>query len=244
MSEDNKTEQQTPEDSVGEKYMRTVKSFVLRAGRMTEGQQKAMETVWPQMGLELSQGMLDLNQVFGREAPVVLEIGFGMGDSLIEMAKDQPEKNYIGIEVHRPGVGRLLSNVEKEGLTNIRVFCDDAIEVLAQCIPDESLSTLQLFFPDPWHKKKHHKRRIVQLSFAETIRKKLKVGGQLHMATDWENYAEHMMEIMSAAPGYRNVAGDQAYSPQPEWRPVTKFQKRGERLGHGVWDLMFERTAD
>ncbi|WP_296057522.1 tRNA (guanosine(46)-N7)-methyltransferase TrmB [uncultured Amphritea sp.] len=244
MSEENKTEQQNPDQSVGEKYMRTVKSFVLRAGRMTEGQQKAMETVWPHMGLELSQGMLDLTEVFGREAPVVLEIGFGMGDSLIEMAKHQPEKNYIGIEVHRPGVGRLLSNAEKEGLSNIRVFCDDAIEVLAQCIPDGSLSTVQLFFPDPWHKKKHNKRRIVQLAFAETIRKKLKVGGQFHMATDWENYAEHMMEVMSAAPGYRNVAGDQAYSPQPEWRPVTKFQKRGERLGHGVWDLMFERTAD
>ncbi|WP_299202785.1 tRNA (guanosine(46)-N7)-methyltransferase TrmB [uncultured Amphritea sp.] len=244
MSEENKTEQQTPEQSTGEKYMRTVKSFVLRAGRMTEGQQKAMETQWPVMGLEPGVGMLDLAEVFGREAPVVLEIGFGMGDSLIEMAKAQPENNYIGIEVHRPGVGRLLSNAEKEGLTNIRVFCHDAIEVLANCIPDGSLSTLQLFFPDPWHKKKHHKRRIVQPEFAETIRKKLNVGGIFHMATDWENYAEHMMEVMSAAPGYNNVAGEGQYSPQPEWRPVTKFQKRGERLGHGVWDLMFERTAD
>lgn len=242
MSEENKTEQQNPEQSVGEKYMRTVKSFVLRAGRMTEGQQKAMETQWPVMGLEPDAGMLDLAEVFGREAPVVLEIGFGMGDSLIEMAKAQPENNYIGIEVHRPGVGRLLSNAEKEGLTNIRVFCHDAIEVLANCIPDGSLSTLQLFFPDPWHKKKHHKRRIVQPEFAETIRKKLRIGGTFHMATDWENYAEHMMEVMSAAPGYRNVAGNGEYSPQPEWRPVTKFQKRGERLGHGVWDLMFERT--
>ncbi len=242
MSEENKTEQQTPEQSTGEKYMRTVKSFVLRAGRMTEGQQKAMETQWPVMGLEPDSGMLDLAQVFGREAPVVLEIGFGMGDSLIEMAKAQPENNYIGIEVHRPGVGRLLSNAEKEGLSNIRVFCHDAIEVLANCIPDGSLSTLQLFFPDPWHKKKHHKRRIVQPEFAATIRKKLKVGGVFHMATDWENYAEHMMEVMSTAPGYRNVAGEGQYSPQPEWRPVTKFQKRGERLGHGVWDLMFERT--
>lgn len=242
MSEENNIEQQNPEQVAEKKHMRTVKSFVLRAGRMTEGQQKAMDTVWPQMGLELSQGALDLTEVFGREAPVVLEIGFGMGDSLIEMAKDQPEKNYIGIEVHRPGVGRLLSNAEKAGLSNIRVFCDDAIEVLAQCIPDGSLSTVQLFFPDPWHKKKHHKRRIVQLAFAETLRQKLKIGGQFHMATDWENYAEHMMEVMSAAPGYQNSAGPGEYSPQPEWRPVTKFQKRGERLGHGVWDLMFERT--
>lgn len=242
MSEENNIEQQAPEQAEEKKYMRTVKSFVLRAGRMTEGQQKAMEGVWPEMGLELDRGMLDLAEEFGRDAPVVLEIGFGMGDSLVEMAKDQPEKNYIGIEVHRPGVGRLLSNAGKEGLSNIRVFCDDAIEVLAQCIPDGSLSTVQLFFPDPWHKKKHHKRRIVQAAFAETIRKKLKVGGVFHMATDWENYAEHMMEVMSAAPGYNNVAGDNQYSPQPEWRPVTKFQKRGERLGHGVWDLMFERT--
>jgi tRNA (guanine-N7-)-methyltransferase len=243
MSEENSIEQPSQEQGEEKKHMRTVKSFVLRAGRMTEGQQKAMEDVWPQMGLELQNGKLDLADVFGREAPVVLEIGFGMGDSLIEMAKDQPEKNYIGIEVHRPGVGRILSNAEKAGLTNIRVFCDDAIEVLAQCIPDESLDCIQLFFPDPWHKKRHHKRRIVQPEFAQTLRKKLNVGGVFHMATDWENYAEHMMEVMSVAEGYQNVAGDGQYSPQPEWRPVTKFQKRGERLGHGVWDLMFEKTS-
>lgn len=225
------------------KHMRTVRSFVLRTGRMTEGQQNAMAAVWPRMGLNVADGKLDLAQTFGREAPVVLEIGFGMGDSLVEMAKAQPEKNYIGIEVHTPGVGRLLSNADEAGLTNIRVFEHDAVEVLDQCIPDGSLDTLQLFFPDPWHKKKHHKRRIVQPAFAQAIRKKLKVGGVFHMATDWENYAEHMMEVMSAAEGYNNVAGDGQYSPQPEWRPVTKFQKRGERLGHGVWDLMFARTV-
>lgn len=232
----------TEENTEDQKYMRKVRSFVLRAGRMTESQQKAMDEVWPRMGLTLEHGLLDLNDVFGREAPVVLEIGFGMGDSLIEMAKNQPEKNYIGIEVHRPGVGRLLSNADKEGLDNIRVFCEDAIEVLAQSIPDGSLDCIQLFFPDPWHKKRHHKRRIVQPELAESLRKKLKVGGVFHMATDWENYAEHMMEVMSAAPGYKNVAGEGAFSPQPQWRPVTKFQRRGEKLGHGVWDLMFERT--
>ncbi|MCV6589191.1 MAG: tRNA (guanosine(46)-N7)-methyltransferase TrmB [Marinobacterium sp.] len=209
---------------------------------MTEGQQNAMAAVWPRMGLNVADGALDMTQTFGREAPVVLEIGFGMGDSLVEMAKAQPEKNYIGIEVHTPGVGRLLSNADAAGLTNIRVFEHDAVEVLEQCIPDGSLDTLQLFFPDPWHKKKHHKRRIVQSAFAQAIRKKLKVGGVFHMATDWENYAEHMMEVMSAAEGYTNAAGEGLYSPQPQWRPVTKFQKRGERLGHGVWDLMFERT--
>jgi len=233
----------SPETSGDEqKYMRKVRSFVLRAGRMTEGQQRGLEEAWPHYGLELDNGMINPAEVFGREAPVVLEIGFGMGDSLLSMANDQPEKNYIGIEVHRPGVGRLLNTAQTEGVKNLRVYCDDAVEVLAQCIPDGSLDCLQLFFPDPWHKKKHHKRRIVQPEFAQTIRQKLKVGGVFHMATDWENYAEHMMEVMSAAEGYNNVAGNGAYSPQPEWRPVTKFQKRGERLGHGVWDLMFERT--
>lgn len=240
--------EQTPDQTVDnateqpEKHMRTVRSFVTRAGRMTEGQQRAMEQQWPKLGLEFKNGRLDLAAAFGREAPVVLEIGFGMGDSLVEMAKAQPEKNYIGIEVHTPGVGRLMNNVTELGLENIRIYAEDAVEVLRDCIPDGSLDTLQLFFPDPWHKKRHHKRRIVQAAFAESLRTKLKVGGVFHMATDWENYAEHMMEVMTAAPGYRNAAGEGQYSPQPEWRPVTKFQRRGERLGHGVWDLMFERT--
>jgi tRNA (guanine-N7-)-methyltransferase len=225
-----------------QKYMRTVRSFVMRAGRTTEGQQKALDEVWPVMGLELKNGAVNFTELFGREAPVVLEIGFGMGDSLIEMATQQPEKNYIGIEVHRPGVGRLLARAHEAGLSNIRVYAEDAVQVLAQCIPDSSLDALQLFFPDPWHKKKHHKRRIVQPEFAQTIRKKLKIGGHFHMATDWENYAEHMMEVMSVAPGYANQAGEGQFSPQPEWRPVTKFQRRGERLGHGVWDLIFERV--
>ncbi len=226
-----------------QKHMRTVRSFVKRAGRTTEGQQKALEEVWPIMGLEVKNGPIVFSEVFGRDAPVVLEIGFGMGDSLLEMASREPEKNYIGIEVHTPGVGRLLSNADEEGLTNIRIYAEDAIDVLAKCIPDNSLDVLQLFFPDPWHKKRHHKRRIVQPDFAQNLRKKLKVGGYFHMATDWENYAEHMMEVMSAAEGYTNKMGEGQYSPQPEWRPVTKFQKRGERLGHGMWDLMFEKTA-
>ncbi len=225
-----------------QKHMRTVRSFVKRAGRTTEGQQKALEDVWPVMGLEVKNGPVVFSEVFGRDAPVVLEIGFGMGDSLLEMASREPEKNYIGIEVHTPGVGRLLSNANEAGLTNIRIYAEDAIDVLAQCIPDNSLDVLQLFFPDPWHKKRHHKRRIVQPDFAQNLRKKLKTGGYFHMATDWENYAEHMMDVMSAAPGYRNKMGEGQYSPQPEWRPVTKFQKRGERLGHGMWDLMFEKA--
>jgi len=221
--------------------LRQVRSFVVRAGRMTEGQERALKENWPVYGLELGGGMLDLATLFGNPRPVVLEIGFGMGDSLIEMARRAPEKGFIGIEVHPPGVGRLLARAREEGLDNIRVFCDDAIEVLAQCIPDAALDGVQLFFPDPWPKKRHHKRRIVQPAFAQTIRTKLRIGGTFHMATDWQNYAEHMMEVMSAAAGYRNAAGEGEYSPQPEWRPVTKFQKRGENLGHGVWDLIFER---
>lgn len=208
---------------------------------MTPAQEKALEEQWSLYGLSSEQGMLDFQELFGREAPVVLEIGFGMGDSLLAMAGAAPEKDFIGIEVHRPGVGRLLNNIHKAGLKNIRVFQEDALEVLRLCIPDNSLDTLQLFFPDPWPKKKHHKRRMVQPSIAQQIRPKLKIGGCFHMATDWQPYAEHMMEVMSAAEGYRNHAGTNEYSPQPESRPDTKFQRRGEKLGHGVWDLVFER---
>lgn len=226
-----------------QKHLRTIRSFVMRAGRTTLGQEKALEEVWPKLGLSVEGGMLDLATVFGRESDVVLEIGFGMGDSLIAMAQAAPEQDFIGIEVHRPGVGRLLSRADELGLTNIRVFSEDAIEVLAQCIPDNALTTLQLFFPDPWHKKKHHKRRIVQSDFAQNIRQKLKMGGCFHMATDWENYAEHMMDVMESEEGYQNRAGERVFSPQPETRPVTKFQRRGEKLGHGVWDLIYQRNA-
>lgn len=222
--------------------MRQVRSFVLRAGRMTEGQQRAMEEAWPQYGLSVAEGLQNPSELFPNAKSIVLEIGFGMGDSLIEMARMHPDYGFIGIEVHKAGVGRLLSHVERESLENVRVYAEDAIEVLEHCIPDHSLDTLQLFFPDPWHKKKHHKRRIVQLEFAEKVRKKLKLGGVFHMATDWQPYAEHMMEIMSAAPGYKNQQGEGLFAPQPEWRPVTKFQRRGEKLGHGVWDLLFETT--
>ncbi len=225
------------------KYIRKVRSFVKREGRLTKGQALAIEQNWPTMGLMHENGMLDFNQVFGNDNDVVLEIGFGMGKSLVEMAKANPEQNFIGIEVHRPGVGACLMDAAEAGVTNLRVFEHDAIEVLADCIPDGSLAKLQLFFPDPWHKKRHHKRRIVQLEFAENLRSKLKIGGVFHMATDWENYAEHMLEVMSNAPGYKNQSATNDYMPRPDFRPLTKFEQRGHRLGHGVWDLMFERTA-
>ena len=224
------------------KYIRKVRSFVKREGRLTKGQAAAIEKCWSSMGLEHSQGLLDFSQVFGNDNDVVLEIGFGMGKSLVEMAKNAPNLNFIGIEVHRPGVGACLMEADEAGLTNLRVFEHDAVEVLADCIADGSLTTMQLFFPDPWHKKRHHKRRIVQPEFVESLRQKLKIGGVFHMATDWENYAEHMLEVMTAAPGYENISETQDYVPRPDNRPLTKFEQRGHRLGHGVWDLMFKRS--
>lgn len=223
-------------------YIRKVQSFVLREGRLTNAQAKAMEDNWPQMGLNHSDGLLDLAQVFGRQAPVVMEIGFGMGSSLVEMAQNEADKDFIGIEVHRPGVGNCLAEAKVAGLTNLRVFNHDAVEVLADNIADGSLERMQLFFPDPWHKKRHHKRRIVQPDFVQKLRTKLAIGGVFHMATDWENYAEHMLEVMSNADGYKNQSDSNDYVPRPQQRPLTKFEQRGHRLGHGVWDLMFERV--
>lgn len=222
---------------------RRIRSFVKRAGRMTPSQEHALENYWGFYGLEVSQGLLNFTELFGNDHPVIMEIGFGMGDSLSTMAANVPENNYIGIEVHRPGVGRLLNNLATQELSNVRVFCDDAIDVMAQCIADESLTGVQLFFPDPWHKKKHNKRRIVQPKFAQDIRQKLSIEGVFHMATDWQPYAEHMMEVMEPAEGYSNKAGHEQYSPQPDFRPSTKFQRRGEGKGHGVWDLMYSKKS-
>ncbi|MCZ2723558.1 tRNA (guanosine(46)-N7)-methyltransferase TrmB [Marinomonas sp. 15G1-11] len=221
--------------------IRTIRSFVVRSGRMTEGQQKAYDANWSFYGLNLEDGLLSYQEVFGRESDIVVEVGFGMGGSLVEMAKNAPEKDFIGIEVHPPGVAKLMMLADEAGVKNIRVFCDDAIEVMAKCIPNDSVATFQLFFPDPWHKKRHNKRRIVQASFAEKIAQILKPAGTFHMATDWEPYAEHMMEVMEAQTLYNNVAGKNAYHSRPDWRPLTKFEQRGERLGHGVWDLIYAK---
>lgn len=237
---DHDINQETTEDG---KFMRRIRSFVRREGRLTKGQERALTELWPVMGVEYTPEMLDLSVLFGRSAPVVLEIGFGMGKSLVEMAAAAPEKNFIGIEVHRPGVGACLATAQEAGLTNLRVFCHDAVEVLAHMIPDQSIDTLQLFFPDPWHKARHHKRRIVQPAFVQMLRPKLKIGGIFHMATDWENYAEHMLEVMKVAEGFENTVKEGDYAPRPDYRPLTKFEQRGHRLGHGVWDLLFARNA-
>ena len=224
-------------------HVSKVKSFVKREGRLTKAQTRAIEEFWPTMGIDYQNAELNLSVLFGRTAPVVIEIGFGMGKSLVTMAKNEPDKDFIGIEVHRPGIGACLADAQEQGVTNLRVYEHDAVEVLADCIADGSLSRMQLFFPDPWHKKRHHKRRIVQPAFVEKLRSKLAIGGVFHMATDWENYAEHMLEIMAVAPGYKNLSSTNDYVPRPEQRPLTKFEQRGHRLGHGVWDLMFEREA-
>lgn len=223
------------------KYIRTVRSFVKREGRLTKGQAHALDNHWQDMGLNHKNGMIDSKALFGNDNPVVLEIGFGMGKSLVEMAKNAPELNYIGVEVHRPGVGACIALAVEQGVENLKVYEHDAIEILADCIADGSLETVQLFFPDPWHKKKHHKRRIVKPEFVETIRAKLRVGGVFHMATDWENYAECMLEDMQSAEGFKNLSETNDYVPRPDSRPLTKFENRGQRLGHGVWDLQFEK---
>ncbi|NDJ56393.1 tRNA (guanosine(46)-N7)-methyltransferase TrmB [Enterobacteriaceae bacterium 4M9] len=232
----------SPEFDENGRVLRRIRSFVRRQGRLTKGQQHALDNFWPVMGVEFSPEPLDLAALFGREAPVTLEIGFGMGASLVTMAQAKAHQNFLGIEVHSPGVGACLLAAHEAGVENLRVMCHDAVEVLDSMIPDNSLNMVQLFFPDPWHKARHNKRRIVQVPFAELVKRKLKQGGVFHMATDWEPYAEHMLEVLSSIEGYSNLSPNGDYVPRPESRPVTKFEQRGHRLGHGVWDLMFERV--
>ncbi len=230
---------------------RKIKSFVKREGRMTLGQKLAYEAMMPKYGLSYKKEVLDFQSLFGNDNPVCLEIGFGMGSSLAEQACLYPERNYIGIEVHKPGVGALLLRAQEQGITNIRVMSHDAVEVLEHMIADDSLSLIQLFFPDPWHKRKHHKRRIVQVEFVTRLFTKLKENGSFHMATDWQDYAQHMLKIMlecvknhqdsCLSPAWVNTSDSNDYIPKPDDRPSTKFQKRGERLGHGVWDLFFSK---
>jgi tRNA (guanine-N7-)-methyltransferase len=238
----------TAEDGI---FRRTIRSFVLREGRLTPGQQRAFDELWPRFGLggNADDGLdwqadqpLDLQAVFGNDHPVTLEIGFGNGDSLAEMAAASPERNFVGIEVHRPGVGHLLLKIEELGLTNLRVMRKDAVQVLKTALPEASLDRVQLFFPDPWHKKRHHKRRILQPAFVALLARVIRPGGHFHAATDWQDYAEHMLAVLSEAGElFENSAGPGNYTPRPAERPLTKFEQRGQRLGHGVWDLLFRR---
>ena len=223
-----------------EERRRAIKSYVLRQGRLTRGQQQALNELWPVYGIDFKPERLDLDTCFKRPAAVILEIGFGNGESLLQQAASNPQNNYLGIEVHRPGVGHLLRLANDAAITNLRVINHDAVEVLQQQIPDHSLECVQLFFPDPWHKKRHHKRRIVSAEFIRLVREKLKPGGLFHLATDWQDYAEHILAEMEQAKGFCNTAGKGNYAENTGRKP-TKFEHRGRRLGHGVWDLVFSK---
>ena len=218
---------------------RPIRSFVLRQGRLTKGQQYALEYLWPLYGIEMTNSELDFIKLFQREAPITLEIGFGNGESLAAMAKAAPERNFLGIEVHRPGVGRLLHLIKEYELNNLRIIHDDAVEVLKQYIPKYSIDTVQLFFPDPWHKKKHNKRRIVQTEFVQLVHSLLTTGGIFHLATDWQEYAEHMSEVMEKSECFASIS-DSPFASRPDFRPLTKFENRGLKLGHDVWDLLYK----
>jgi tRNA (guanine-N7-)-methyltransferase len=223
---------------------RPIRSFVRREGRLTPGQKRALKDLLPRYGIEFSDDYLNFSTLFGTEKAVTLEIGFGNGESLAQMAREQPEQRFIGVEVHRPGVGHLLQLIEQNQLTNIRVICADAVEVIKSMIPAESLHTVQLFFPDPWPKKRHHKRRIIKPVFAQLIAEKLKPDGTFHIATDWENYAEAALEVIKQSNCFKNLSTTSTYISRPVNRPLTKFEQRGQKLGHGVWDLMFQRNKN
>jgi tRNA (guanine-N7-)-methyltransferase len=221
---------------------RPIRSFVRREGRMTVAQRRALADLWPRYGIEAGEAPLDFAVLFGRTAPVTLEIGFGNGEALLTVAAAHPERDFIGIEVHRPGVGQLLNALAARGLSNVRVAIGDAREFLLQRVPEASLGAVHLFFPDPWPKKRHHKRRLVQPAFAELVRQRLRPGGWWHLATDWQDYAGHMLAVLEAA-GFENTAGPGRFAPDPGERPPTKFEARGRRLGHAVWDLVCRRVG-
>jgi tRNA (guanine-N7-)-methyltransferase len=220
-------------------HTRTVRSFVSRAGRLTVAQERALVELWPKFGVDFESRPQDLDALFGRRALRVMEIGFGNGDHLVALAQAHPDCDYLGVEVHRPGVGHLLLAIERHELTNLRIVCHDAVEVLEQQIPPRSLDEVIIFFPDPWPKKRHHKRRLIQAPFAALLVERLKTGGRLRLATDWQAYAEQMLEVLDAAPRLQNLAAPERFMPRSTQRAQTRFELRGERLGHAVWDLAY-----
>lgn len=231
-----------PKPFTVEEGVRRVRSFVLRQGRFTPAQQRAFDERWPRFGLDYSGQPRDLDAVFGRTAPKVLEIGTGNGDALRFAARQDPSRDYIGIEVHAPGVGRLLNALADDEAGNVRVYHHDAVEVLENEIADGALDEVRIYFPDPWHKKRHNKRRLVQPAFAALLVRKLRPGGRLHCATDWADYAEQMWDVLDATEGLANRAGPRGHVARPAWRPQTHFETRGMKLGHGVWDLLYDRA--
>lgn len=228
-------------DAGGVVHRRGVKSFVQRAGRITRAQERALAELWPQFGIDYTPVPLDLDAAFGRRAPRVLEIGIGNGETLLELAQRRPDSDFLGVEVHRPGIGHCLLGIEAGNLANLRLIAHDAVEVLEHQLADASLDEVLLYFPDPWPKKRHHKRRIVQPGFAELVAGKLRPGGVFRLATDWAPYARHMLEVLGQSPSFTNLSPTGDYVPRPDSRPQTRFERRGERLGHEVFDLAFRR---
>lgn len=224
-----------------QREIRQIRSFVLRQGRITPAQQSAFDAHWSRFGIDYRNEALDLAELFPRRAPIALEIGFGNGAQLLHAGQNEPEKDFIGIEVHRPGVGRLMNGLADAGVDNVRISNHDAVEVLTHQIAENSLAEIRIYFPDPWPKKKHHKRRLIQPDFVKLLASRVVPGGLLHLATDWAEYAEHMLEVVDGCELWRNRAGRGAYTDQPAWRINTHFEKRGIRLGHGVWDLVYEK---
>jgi len=221
-----------------EKQHRRIRSFVLRQGRLTKAQERALQTGWPKFGIDYTENLLDLNQIFSRkDSKKVLEIGFGMGESTAKIAQTLPDYDFLAVEVHTPGVGSLLKLIQEQALSNVRIIQHDAVDVLQYMLPDNCLDGVHIFFPDPWHKKRHHKRRLIQRGFVELICTKLKTGGYLHVATDWQEYAEWVLEVLSGELKIKNTAKD--FAEKPSYRPLTKFESRGINLGHGVWDMVF-----
>ncbi len=221
--------------------LRFVRSFVLRGGRLTEGQKRALEELWPRYGIEPGAAALDFPALFGNQNPVIMDIGFGNGESTWHMAGTSPGENFLGVEVHRPGVGHLLLMLEAQPLDNVRIACGDAVELLRTRIADGALAGVRLYFPDPWPKKRHHKRRIVQPDFIALLARKIHPGGILHMASDWVPYAEHMLQVLTRSSAFENCDPSGDFHPRPEWRALTKYEKRGQGLGHEVHDLIFYR---
>jgi len=222
-------------------HPRSIRSFVTRAGRITAAQERALAQLWPRYGIAFAPEPLDAVAVFGRDVPRTIEIGFGNGENLLDLAAAHPARDFLGIEVHRPGVGRLLLGLEARALTNVRVVCHDAVEVLEQQVAPRSVHEILILFPDPWPKKRHHKRRLVQRPFAELLARRLAPGGVLRLATDWQPYAQEMLEVLSTVPDLHNLAADGAFVARPSERAPTRFERRGTRLGHEVWDLAFRR---
>jgi tRNA (guanine-N7-)-methyltransferase len=222
---------------------RRIRSFVLRAGRTTPAQERALSELWPAYGIDLTEAPLDLAALFGREAPRCLEIGFGAGDVIGTLAETHPHIDYLGIEVHRSGVGRLMLRAQLGALKNLRLICNDAVDVLRDHIADAAFDEILVFFPDPWHKKRHHKRRLIEPSFVAMAAAKLRSGGVLRLATDWQAYAEQMLTVCNANPELESLSREGTFVPRPEFRPPTRFERRGERLGHGVWDLAYAKRA-